>query len=780
MGALNPMFWKNVKSIETPRLLVGHGQYVNDIELVGMLHMSVVRSPHAHAEIRNVDLDEALAMPGVVDAFTIDVFGAEPPSLPVVASNESLLPAPQFPLARGRVRFAGEAVAVILAQTLAEAEDAAEMVDVDYEELPVLSSYDQAINDGAVTLHEGAPGNVYAHWTRGEDDLASVIESAPVVVRTRVDMQRYTGVPLETRGLVVYRDPISKKLIVNSSSQTPHMDKLFLAMMLGLGDSEVRVAVPDIGGGFGVKQGLYAEDFLAAFAAERLGRPVKWIETRSENFTSSSHARQQHHEVELALTEDGDIIALRDRMYTDIGGYVRGNGLSDTDITATTLTGPYRIPQVFVDIHAVGTNKSPAAPYRGAGHPEATYVRERVMDVAARQLGMDPVEFRRRNLVESSDFPYDMGLSSMYGPFLLDSGDYPKALDTAVEESTYRAVREKQKNAVEGDGKLYGVGAIMYSAMGGPGPFEGASIEVSSDGIFTISSGVVPLGQGTVTTMAQIVANVFDMPMDQVRGRFSDTDEIEYGVGTFGSRVTSTAGVAFHRAALQVKDQFLALTEQELEVSRDDLVFADGSVHVKGVRAEGPSRSLAELTRLAGPLQPRPEGVGVGIQATAYVEDHSAPFSYAVHVAEVEIDVKTCMPKVTNYHVVSDAGTIINPALAEGQIIGGIAQGLGGALLEELVYDDDGQLTTASLEQYLMPLASDVPSISITHMESPSPLNELGVKGLGEGGAIGAHAAVANAVLDALASAGLDSSLATPLSPDKIWGAIRGSSYSRV
>lgn len=767
------MFGARVKRLEDPRLLAGRGHYLDDMTVPGMLHLAVLRSVHAHAEIESVDPSEALALPGVVDAFTFEALGDSPPTLPVLLRNEWQQPCPQYPLAPGRVRHVGEAIAVVVADSRYVAEDALERIDVRYRPLPAVTDYDTALAESAPLLHDTAPGNVCGTWSRRKGDIDRAFAEADVVVKTRIESQRYSGVPLEGRGVLACTDQLTGELIVWDSTQMPHTVRAFLCGMLGLPESRLRVAVPDVGGGFGVKLDLYPEDFLVPFASLRLGRPVKWVEDRQEHLLSASHARQQAHEFELALTSSGKILGLRDRMFSDLGAYVRTLGITNTDLSSATVPGPYRVPAVDIQVKAVVTNKSPSNPYRGAGQPESTYVRERLMDIAARQLGMDPAEFRSVNLVGPQEMPYRTGVSSIDGEVVFDSGDFPAALDRALEISGYRDIRAAQA-AGRADGKRTGVGIAVYSQVSGPGPFEGATVEVDGDGIVTISSGAVPIGQGTLTTMAQIVSEQLGVPLESVRGRFADTAAIPFGVGTFASRATVMAGNACHSAAVQVKDMLAQLAAQALEAGKDDLVFENGSVSVRG--DADASLTIAELARLAGPMQRRPAGMGPGVAATAYNEGHNPPYSYAVHVAVVELDTDTGRPAVTAYYVVNDAGRIVNPMMVEGQIIGGVAQGLGGALLEELAYDSSGQMTAASLSEYLLPTAADVPRVSITHVQTPSPLNELGVKGLGEGGAIGAHAAVANAVADALGDT--SRATATPFTPQRMWHLLRAPAQS--
>lgn len=761
------LFGARVRRTEDPRLLIGRGAYVDDLKPPGLLHMAVWRSLLAHATLGRINFDRARALPGVVDAFDLSAFGPAPPTFPVVISDPCLKACPQYPLARDRVRYCGEGVAVVIAEQRAIAEDALELVEVELESLEPVASTEAALRSGAPRLHADSQGNRCAEWTLRTGDVDAAFKRAEVVVRERISMQRYTGVPIETRGVVAQEDPVSGELVIWVSGQWPHTTRTLAAQMLGLSEDSLRVVVPDVGGGFGVKEEFYPEDLLVPFAARRLGRAVKWIEDRREHFLSVVHAREQVHELELALLRDGTILGLRDRIVTDMGAYVRALGFVNPSLAAASVPGPYRIADVQIDSIAVVTNKSPTSPYRGAGQPEATFARERLLDIAAERLGLDPAEIRRRNLISAEALPFDTGLRSVDGPVRFDSGDFPRALQTALDVLDYPRLRQAQA-AARSEGRLRGIGLTVYAQITGTGPFEGADVRIGTDGRVTVSTGAVAIGQGLATALAQIVGQELGVPLDTVQVLSGDTARISHGIGTFASRAAVMAGNAAAIAAGRVRTKAVALAAHLLEVSAQDVEWQDGSARVRGVADR--SLSLAQLAYAGRPGgASRPPDLEPGLEARYYYENEHPPFAYGVHAVVVDVDRDTGAVRLDRYVVVSDAGRLINPTIAEGQIVGGIAQGLGGALMEHLVYDDDGQLVTSSLGDYAIPTASNLPMVEMVHLEIPSPLNPLGIKGLGEGGAVGAHAAVANAVADALIPLGVKV-LATPLSPGVVGG----------
>jgi carbon-monoxide dehydrogenase large subunit len=755
----------SVNRMEDPRLLRGEAAFVDDLRFSGLLHMAVLRSPHAHARVLSVDVSAARQLTGVADAFSAADLGTEPPAIPALFSVEGFRPAPQYPLATDTVRFVGEPVAVVVAESRHVAEDALELIEVDYEPLEAVVDAYTAIQPGAPVLHANAPDNVAATMVHEAGDVESAFAAADRVIRERLDMQRYTGIPMETRGVVAQRDPITGEMTVWNSTQWPHTVRTLLAGMLGVPARSVRVITPDIGGGFGVKADFNSEDFLVPFAAGRVHRPVKWIEDRNEHFLSIAHSREQIHEVEIAVRNDGTMLGLRARHITDCGAYQRPLGLVNASLAATSLGGVYRVPAYRVEAVCASTNKAPASPYRGAGAPEATFARERLLDIVARELGVDRAELRRKNLLTPEEMPHDTGLASLEAAVVLDSGNFPAGLEKALEMIDYAGFAARQQVARE-QGRLVGLGICVYHQITGPGPFEGGSVRVDPTGEVTINSGAAPQGQGTATMLAQIAAVELQVPHDSIKVVFGDTGRLAHGMGTYASRNAVMAGSSVVMAARKVREKAEELAAHLLEADPSDLVLEDGAFSVKGVPAS--TVSWADVATAASPGGNRPADMEPDLESVQYFESLAAPYSYGIHIAEAEVDPHTGYTTVTRYVVVNDAGTIVNPRNAEGQIVGGVAQGLGGALMEELVYAPDGQPQSTSFMDYLVPGSLDVPDVEIGHLESRSPLNPLGVKGMGEGGAIGGHTAVANAVADAIEHLGVRVTR-TPLKPATVW-----------
>ena len=770
MGA--KMMGARVPRLEDPRLLRGQASFVDDLSLPGILHAAVLRSPHAHARIRKTNLSAVRAAPGVVDAFCLGDIWQNPPSIPVVVGVPSLLPCAQYPLAREIVRYVGEPVAIVVASDRARAEEALEAAEVEYDPLPVLSDANQARAVGAQLLHATAPGNVAARWTQGFGDVKAAFQEADHVVRDHLRMQRYTGVPLETRGILASPDPVSGELTIWASGQWPHTARRITAAMLGIEERRIRCILPDVGGGFGVKCDIYPEDILIPLAATRLNRPVKWIEDRREHFLGSVHAREMTFDVELALKADGTILGMRGQIISDQGAYVRTLGIVNASLAITGLPGPYNIKSYSAEVICPLTNKSPTSTYRGAGAPEGTYARERLLDIASHQLGIDPAELRLKNLLPPEALPYNTGLVNVEAAVSYDLGDFPAALRQALEKANYADFRKAQLRA-RSEGQLRGVGICVYVQQAAIGPYESAEVRVDGNGNVSVVSGAAPQGQGSATALAQIVADELEVPLERVSVGFGDTARIPFGVGTYASRNAVMAGSAAFGAAQRVREKAIQVAAHLFEASPADVEWKDGVAHIVGVPDKG--YTLAELAQAARPGGTRPPGTEPGLEARYYFEKKQSPFSYGVHVAEVDVEPETGDVKLSRYVVVNDCGRMINPMIVEGQIAGGVAQGAGGALLEELIYDEQGQLLTASLLDYPLPTSLDLPPIEISHLVSPSNLNPLGVKGVGEGGAIGAHAAVTNAVADAIAHTGARVH-ETPLRPAVVWRLLKKTS----
>lgn len=759
---------------EDGRLVRGEGRYVADISPPGVLELAFVRSPHAHARILGVDTEAARSAPGVVAVLTFDDLGDSagpvPPHLwdapPTRLAQEvrpRVKPADQWLLAKDLVRWAGEAVAVVVAETRYQAADAAELVAVDYDPLPAVVSVEDAARPGAQLVHEEWGDNVGVDIHVRKGDVEAGLAAAVHVVRERFTSQRLTGVPMETRGVVAQPDRLRDELTVWCSTQLAHSVREGICRVLGLAPRQVRVIAPDVGGGFGIKGVLYPEELLVAAVAQRLGRPVRWIEDRMEHFQAAIHARDQVHDIELGVDADGRITAVRDAFLVDGGAY-NSLGLVIPYNTIAHLCGAYRVPALDAHACLLATHKVPAAPYRGAGRPEAVFAMERALERAARALGLDPVELRLRNLVAPEEMPYDTGLLYRDGePLVLDSGDHPAMLRRAVELVQPDLDRERER------GGLVGLGVAGYAEGTGIGPFEGASVEVALDGSVTVGVGSASQGQGHETAFTQVCLEHLPVAPDAVRVVGGDSAAVAHGWGTVASRSAVAAGSALATAAGRVREKAIRAAAAMLEAAEDDLRMEDGEISVAG----SPQRSvsLAAVARALRPGVPRPLDLEPGLEAVDYFEPQTVTWAGGAHAAVVRIDPETGEVEVSRYAIVHDCGRMINPTIVEGQIHGGVAQGLGAALLEELVYDEDGRLLTTSLLDYLLPTTTDMPPLAVDHVERPSPLNPLGVKGLGEGGAIPPPAAIANAVEDALGGGVV--LRRTPVTPSSVLALLR-------
>ncbi|PYM18704.1 MAG: hypothetical protein DMD78_27155 [Candidatus Rokuibacteriota bacterium] len=743
---------------EDHRLLTGRGRYVADIPLEGALHVAVVRSPHAHARIVSIDTGRARKHAGVAGVFTLaelpELRGALPP--PAVAAA-AVKPYRQSALADGVVRFAGEAVAVAVAADAYHASDAAAAVDVEYEVLPAATDPERALEPGAPLVHAEWRDNVAATVTLGHGDVTAALARARLVVTRRLRCGRLTALPLEARAVAARWDPATAGLHVWSSTQMPYGVRQRIAEALGLTLDAVRVTAPDVGGGFGTKGPVYPEDLIVATLARRLGRAVRWSDTRQDSFVSTAHAGDQLHTATLALAADGTILALTDDFLIDAGAYLP-RGAVVAGVTAPHLLGLYRVPAFQCRGRVVVTHKVPCAPYRGAGRTQSTFVAERMMDIAARELGLDPVELRRRNLIPAADMPYDRGLAYRDGmPMVYDSGDYPALLETALKRAGFDAFRERQRIARQ-QGRRLGLGVAAYAEATGIGPHEGATVRVDGDGRVSVIAGAPAQGQGHETMLAQVCADRLGVPLESVGVSSGDTARFPSSAGTFASRVAVLLGNAVAQAAEAVRDKARLVAARALECDPGDVTVADGRARVKGA----PDRALGLATLAA--LAERPDVVRAlgepGLAATRYQSPESVTWAAGVHVATVEVDPETGAVSVLGYHAVHDAGHEINPRIVEGQTQGGAVQGIGAALGEEIVYDAHGQVLTGSLMEYALPRADGVPPIDVAGCDSPSPLNPLGAKGTGEGSAVPGPAAIANAVADALDGVEI---LATPL-----------------
>ena len=753
-----------VRRKEDPGVLRGETQYFDDLAFETMAHVVFVRSTFAHARLGAVDTSEAVTMPGVVGVYTAD--NLELPDQQGFAMLPPVFNRP--PLARGTVRFVGDVIAAVVAETRAQAVDAAEMVIVDYDPLPVVIDPEAALSEDATVVFPEHGSNLAFEMNFGADP--TVFEGADVVVSEVFYNQRLAGVPMEGNGTVAVPGP-DGTLTAWVPTQAPNGLQAPMAEALGLDTAAVRIVAPAVGGGFGPKAGAYVEHLITAKAALTLGRPVKWTETRSENMVSMVHGRAQVQHVELGLKRDGTIVGLRGTALADAGGYP-AIGAFLPFFTRTMAQGVYRIPKIEFTVRSVVTNTTPTGAYRGAGRPEAASMLERIIDIAAVELDIDPAEIRRRNFLQPGDFPLTTVTGANY-----DNGEYENALDAALAASDYAGLRADQKARRDrGDVKQLGIGISSYVEITAPGLFvEYGAVEVHDDGTVTAKVGTSAHGQGHETAFAMIVSEVLGVPMDKVTLVQSDTAVIPRGQGTMGSRSLQTAGTAVFQASEVVLEKARTLAAHLLEASPDDIVVSDDGLEVTGVPAS--RRSWAELAAAANDPARRPEGMEAGLAHELDFNQGESSFPFGTHIAVVEVDTETGRVELLRHIAVDDCGRILNPLLVAGQQHGGIAQGAAQALFEHVQYDVDGQPVTANLVDYAMPSAAELPSFECSNTETPTPLNPLGAKGIGESGTIGSTPAVQNAVVDALSTFGVRH-LDMPATAERVWQALRDAKAS--
>jgi carbon-monoxide dehydrogenase large subunit len=729
---------------EDPRLVQGRGRYVGDIALPGMLHAAILRSPHAHARIGAIDTARALKLPGVACVVTAAELGDAARPLPIVPPHAALRGRNFTLLASDRARFVGEAVAVVAAESHHVAEDAREAIDVAWEPLP---SVQDPTAPGTARVHDDIPDNLAGRVTLARGDVAAALAAAPRRASLTLTIGRAGGQPMETRGLVAEYNAVAGLLTVWASSQVPHQVRQFICDLLDLEPHRVRVLAPDVGGGFGAKLIVYPEDVLIPLLALRLGRPVRWLEARTEHMLAATQERTQVHTVEIGFDAEGRVLALRDRFVHDTGAYTP-RGLVVPLLSASMVAGPYRIPAIEVGFDSVYTNRVPVTPYRGAGQPQAVFVIERVMDLIARETGRDRAAVRFANLVPPSAMPYDVGLPNYRGSgnVIYDSGDYPAVLRHALDMAGWERLASECRRARE-EGRRLGLGVACYVELTGVGPFEGATVRADAAGRITVFTGVPSQGQGLETTLAQVAAGELGVAPEDVSVIGGDTLGIGQGVGTFASRAAVVGGSAVALAARELHAKAVRLAAQALGVAEDE-VQQHGKAFAERAR---PERRI-ELGRLAtaAAMASAAQGVAPGLEATHFFRPPDIAYSSGAHVALVEVDRETARVRLRGYWVSHDSGRLINPTIVEGQIHGAVALGIGGALLEEIRYDAAGQPLGASFMDWALPRSDDVPPVEIDHLETPSPLNPLGAKGVGESGALPVAAVVASAVEDAL------------------------------
>jgi carbon-monoxide dehydrogenase large subunit len=756
-GKLNTLIGSPIERLEDFRFLKGAGQYVDDVFRDNALHAAILRSATAHGRIRSIDTDGALALPGVHAVITAENFGGDVPTIPMrQEATPDLKRFEQPVIATGKVRYAGEPLAVVLAESAAVAEDALEHILLDIEELPSVRSAHVAPPSDAV-LFESIGTNLATTFTATRGDIAAAFAQPDYVRRERFKVGRHTAVPMEARGLLAEWNEAGTKLTVFGAVKVPFHNRRVLADHFKIAVDDIRMVENDVGGGFGVRGEYYPEDFLIPYAARHALRPVKWIEDRREHLTATNHARDAECELEIACTREGKILGLRGTATVDIGAYIRPVGATAARNLAQVLSGPYSVPHIQIEVSLLVSNKTPAATYRGPGRFEADFFRERLFDIASRDLGLDRVAFRRRNLISEAEMPYPLAtVPSLNLASECDSGDYQITLDRCLSESRWH-----EKAALSGrliEGRYQGLGIGCYIEGGGSGPRENARLVLENDGTISVFVGSSAVGQGLETVFTQIAADALGLSLASIRGVFhGSTDNVHEGFGSYSSRSVVMGGSAIVAAAGKLVDAIRAAAAGRLGGVPEQIVLTDG----RAVAADGAFIALADLA-------------AENLAAEGTFASHKRTYSYGTHAAHVAVDPNTGHVQLIDYVALEDVGRIINPHTLHGQTLGGIVQGLGGALLEDLVYDDNAQLLTGSLADYLLPTATDFPVIRAIALElKPSPNNPLGAKGAGEGGVIPVGGVIANAVADALSSLGVEPR-ELPLSPCRVWSLING------
>ncbi len=774
MAASIPKFvGERIRRREDARLILGKANFVDDIHLDGTLSAAIVRSPHAHARLRSVDLSKARNLEGVVFAMSGEEIRGKIGSLPCAwpVSNWPFHPV----LALDKVRFMGEPVAVVVARDPYVAQDAAELAEVDYEPLEAVIDPEKAIEAGAALIHEQFGTNLANQKEVPSPRIDEVMRQADRIIRFRLANQRLAPMPIEARGVLARWDPALDELTVWASTQMPHMLRSYIAELIGVAETRLRVIAPEVGGGFGGKGNIYPEDVLVPYLAMKLGRPVKWIERRREHLAALIQGRGQVAHVEAAVKKDGTLLGVRARLIGDMGAYLHLNTPMMPGITGMSIPNAYNLQAVAFTEQLAFTNKMSTDTYRGAGMPEAITIMERVVEIAAAELGLDPAEVRRKNLVPKDAFPFTSATGLVY-----DSGDYEKTLDKALELIDYGKVRAEQAEARK-QGRYIGIGLCCYVEIAGFGPsaflpdykaggWESATVKIEPDGNVLVLTGSSPHGQGLETTYAQITADALGVEVDDVRVVHGDTARVQYGIGTFGSRSIAVGGAALSIALEKVKDKMKKIASFMMEVPPDQLSFVRRTIAIGGDLTK--SIPLRHVIDAAYKFKPAIPGLEPGLEASHFFEPPNFCAPFGTHAAVVEADPETGSVNFRRYVAVYDCGTVINPLIVEGQVHGGTAQGIGQALYEEVFYDESGQLLSGSLMDYALPKAGMLPRFELANTVTPTPINPLGAKGIGESGCIAGSACVLNAVLDALRPLGVQH-LEMPLKPERIWRAIQ-------
>jgi carbon-monoxide dehydrogenase large subunit len=760
---------KRIKRKEDPRLITGTATYVDDIQMPGMHHACIVRSPHAAARIKGINTQKASELPGVVAIYTgADVKDVGP--VPCGASLPGLRVPHHHLLAQDRVYFSGHPVAVVVATDRYIARDAADLVEVDYEATAAVADPEKALEPGAPAVHPQWPDNISFTFHQENGEVDQAFKDADVVVKQRITSQRLIPCAMETRGVVADFKTGEKALTIYSSTQIPHLLRTLVAMMLGVPENKLRVVAPEVGGGFGSKLNVYAEEALMGFVAMQIGKPVKWIETRREAFLATIHGRGHVDYFEIAAKKDGTILGLKLKLIQDLGAFHQLLTPAIPTLSVLMMPGIYRFQNIRADIVGAFTNCTPTDAYRGAGRPEATHGIERMVDMLAAELKMDPAEIRLKNFIKGEEFPYATATGLTY-----DSGDYAAPLKKALDIARYSDLRKEQEMA-RSAGRIMGIGISTYGEICafGPSPatpaggWESATVKVEPTGKVTVHTGASPHGQGEETTFAQIAADELGVTMDDVIVLHGDTAIVQYGIGTFGSRATAVGGTALYFALQDLKTKIKRFGAMLLE--SDDVSFSGGACVCN---KSGKTVSLAEIAGASYRAMKLPPNTEPGMMAANFWEPPNFTFPFGAHIAVTDIDKDTGAVTIRRYVAVDDCGRIINPLIVAGQVHGGVVQGIGQALYESAIYDDNGQLLTGELMDYAIPKASMSPWIEDAHTETPSPVNPLGVKGVGEAGTIGCSPAVVNSVVDALSPLGIRH-LDMPLTPQRIWNVLKG------
>ena len=774
------IFGSGIRRREDPRLITGAATYTDDVTLPGTVHAAILRSPHAHARIGRIDTSAAAAAPGVLAVYTgRDTEGALNPLPCAWIPPDSDVKAVAHPaIASEVVRYQGDAVAVVVAESRYQAEDALELIAVDYEPLPAVVNPERAMDAGAPQLHEDAPNNQAFHWVATGGDPDAAFAAAEVVVQDTIIQQRLVPNAMEPRSAVASWLASMGELTIWSTTQNPHIVRFLCSLVTGVAEHKIRIIAGEVGGGFGSKIPVYADEMIAAFCAMRLNRPVKWTETRSENFQATIHGRDHIEHVELAATREGKITGIRSRVYAGMGAYLSTAAPGvPTILHGLMYSGPYAVGATRADIYGVFTNATPVDAYRGAGRPEATFLVERLIDLLAAELRLDPVEVRRRNLLPKFENGADVVTGLTY-----DSGDYEASLDLVLNHADYDGLRREQEHQRQ-HGHLMGVGVSCYCEICGLGPsqvagavgfggglWESAVVRFHPSGKVNAYVGVSPHGQGEETTFAQIVSDELGVPVEDVEIVHGDTDNTPMGWGTYGSRTTAVGAGALHRGLTKIKEKARALAAHLLEAAEDDIEYAEGQFFVRG--SPDRSQSIQNLALMANVAWNMPEGMEPGLEASAFYDPPNFVYPFGAHIAVVTVDPDNGHIVLNRYIAADDCGPQINPMIVEGQIHGGVVQGAGQALWEGAVYDESGQLLTGSMQDYALPKAHMLPDIETLSTETPSPHNPLGVKGVGETGSIASTVTIYNAVIDALQPLGI-TRLEMPLTPERVWQAIQ-------